>query len=79
MPGVTALIDRTFSLVSYADRWRYLRLTHSIRSQAAMTAASTFDPITSPAVLALTLPHTQRVTAMRAQRALFLSSFFYRA
>eukprot|EP01050_Picozoa_sp_SAG11_P000320 SAG11_NODE_8_length_31217_cov_52.169677_22_plen_127_part_00 len=28
----TALIDKTFSLVSYADRWRYLRLTHSIRS-----------------------------------------------
>eukprot|EP01050_Picozoa_sp_SAG11_P031505 SAG11_NODE_9817_length_878_cov_2.744544_1_plen_148_part_00 len=68
-----AFLDRTFGLIDYADRWRYLRLTNSIRTRAAedLVARADTDPDTSPALLALTLPHTQRVTAMRAHQALF--------
>eukprot|EP01050_Picozoa_sp_SAG11_P015286 SAG11_NODE_1966_length_3988_cov_16.269221_1_plen_134_part_00 len=65
-------IREFFGLVRYANRWKYLRLRHAMKPTAHDEAGPS-DP-DQPAVLALTLPHSQRTIAMEAQRAIFCLS-----
>ena len=59
-----AFLQPIFDDVSFSDRWRYLTPRPPDAAQ----------PTDSPAVVALTLPYTQRLDAMELQRVLFSCS-----
>ena len=67
-----AFLQPIFDGVFYSDRWRYLTRRHSQSAGATQICSSAQSDM--PAVLALTLPYTQRLSAMKVPEAIFSCS-----
>ena len=67
-----AFLQPIFDGVSHSDRWRYLTRRHSQSAGATQICSSAQSDM--PAVLALTLPYTQRLSAMKVPEAIFSCS-----